>query len=75
MKAKERKEVMTWMKNLKFLDGFAVGFKKPVNLKIGKLIGVKSHDYHVIIEWLLPNMLHGYVHKYVWKTLVELSYF
>jgi hypothetical protein len=75
MKAKERKEVMTWMKNLKFLDGFAVGFKKAVNLKIGKLIGVKSHDYHVIIEWLLPNMLHGYVHKYVWKMLVELSYF
>jgi hypothetical protein len=75
MKAKERKEVMTWMKNLKFPDGFAAGFRRVVNLKIGKLTGVKSHDYHVIMEWLLPNMLRGYMHKDVWKTLVELSYF
>jgi hypothetical protein len=38
MKAKERKEVMTWMKNLKFLDGFVAGFRRAINLKIEKLI-------------------------------------
>jgi hypothetical protein len=75
MKANERKDVMTWMKNFKFPDGFAAGFRRAVNLKIEKLIGVKSHDYHVIMEWLPPNMLRGYVHKDVWKTLAELSYF
>jgi hypothetical protein len=63
------------MKNLKFSDGFAAGFRRAVNLKIGKLTGVKSHDYHVIMEWLLPNMLWGYVHQNVWKTLAELSSF
>jgi hypothetical protein len=63
MKEKERKEVMTWMKKLKFPDGFAAGFKRPVNLKTGKLTGLKSHDYHVIMECLLPNMLPGYMHK------------
>jgi hypothetical protein len=36
---------------------------------------VKSHDYHVIMEWLLPNMLQGYMHQDVWKTLADLSYF
>jgi hypothetical protein len=36
---------------------------------------VKSHDYHVIMEWLLSNMLRGCVHQDVWKTLAELSYF
>jgi hypothetical protein len=36
---------------------------------------VKSHDYHVIMEWLLLNMLRGYVHQDLWKTLAELSYF
>jgi hypothetical protein len=36
---------------------------------------VKSHDYHVIMEWLLPNMLWGYMHQDVWKMLAELSYF
>jgi hypothetical protein len=59
LKAKERKEVMTWMKNLKFSNGFAAGFRRVVNLKIGKLTGVKSYDYHVIMEWLVPNMLWG----------------
>jgi hypothetical protein len=75
LKANERKEVMTWMKNLKSPDGFAAGFRRDVNLKTRKLIGVKSYDYHVIMEWLLPNMLRRYVHQDVWKTLVELSYF
>jgi hypothetical protein len=75
MKAKERKEVMAWIKNLKFPDGFAAGFRRAINLKTGKLIGVKSHDYHVTMEWLLPNMLCGYMHKDVWKILTVLSYF
>jgi hypothetical protein len=66
---------MTWMKNLKFPDGFAASFRMAINFKTGKSTGVKSHDYHVIMEWLLPNMLHGYVHKDAWKTLAELSYF
>jgi hypothetical protein len=66
---------MMWINNLNFPDGFAAGFGRVVNLKTGKFTWVKSHDYHVIMEWLLPNMLHGYVHKDVWKTLTELSYF
>jgi hypothetical protein len=64
-----------WMKNLKFLDGFATAFRRLINLKTGKLTGVKRHDYHVMMECLLPNMLRGYVNQDVWKTLVELSYF
>jgi hypothetical protein len=35
----------------------------------------KRHDYHVIMEWLLLNMLRVYLHQDVWKTLSELSYF
>jgi hypothetical protein len=72
---KVRKEVMMWMNNLKFPDGFAAGFRRAVNLKTRKLIGVKSHGYHVIREWLPPNMLWEYVHQDVSKTLAELSYF
>jgi hypothetical protein len=66
---------MMWMKNLNFSDGFTAGFRRVVNLKTGKLTGVKSHDYHVIMEWLHLNMLQGYVHQDVWKMLAELSYF
>jgi hypothetical protein len=75
LKAKERKEVTMWIKNLKFPDGFVASFRWVVNLKAGKLTRVKSHYYHVIVEWLLLNMLWGYVHHDVRKTLDELSYF
>ena len=37
--------------------------------------GMKSHDYHVWIERLLPVMVRGYVPKHVWLVLAELSYF
>jgi hypothetical protein len=36
---------------------------------------MKSHDYHIWIEWLLPTMVRGYVPEHVWLVLAELSYF
>jgi hypothetical protein len=34
-----------------------------VNLKIGKFSELKSHDYHIIMERLLPVMFSGFVKK------------
>jgi hypothetical protein len=36
---------------------------------------MKSHDYHIWIERLLPAMVRGYVPEPIWQVLVELSYF
>jgi hypothetical protein len=36
---------------------------------------MKSHDYHIWIEWLLSAMVRGYVPEHVWLALEELSYF
>jgi hypothetical protein len=41
----------------------------------GKLIDLKSHDYHIIMERLLPIMFQGYFDDAVWMVLAELSYF
>jgi hypothetical protein len=41
----------------------------------GKLIGLKSHDYHTIMERLLPVMFQGYFDDAMWTVLAELSYF
>jgi hypothetical protein len=35
---------------------------------------MKSHDYHIWIERILPMMVRGYVLKHVWPVLAELSY-
>jgi hypothetical protein len=63
------------LNNLKFSDGYVTGFKRAINLESGKLSGVKSHDYHIFMERLLPVMFRGYLKDDVWTTLVELSHF
>jgi hypothetical protein len=63
------------LQNLKFPDSYAAGFRRAVNLEPGKLCGVKSHDYHIFMERLLPVMFHGYMNDDVWKALPELIHF
>jgi hypothetical protein len=75
LKPKERKEVLIWLKFLKFQDGYSTGFGRAVNLESGKVSGVKSHDYHIFMERLLPVMFHGYLNDDVWKALAELRNF
>jgi hypothetical protein len=36
---------------------------------------MKSHDFHIWIERILPVMVRGYVLEHVWLALTELSYF
>jgi hypothetical protein len=75
LKARDRKEVLIWLKNLKFPYGYATSFRRAVNLDTRKLSGVKSHDYHIFMERLIPTMFHGYLDDNVWTTLAELSHF
>ena len=35
---------------------------------------MKSHDYQIWIQQLLPAMVRGYVLEHVWQVLAELSY-
>ena len=41
-----------------------------------KLIGLKSHDCHILMQQLLPVAIHGILPKYVRHTITQLcSYF
>jgi hypothetical protein len=46
-----------------------------VNVSTGNLNGLKSHDYHIIIERLMLVMFRGYFDADLWKIFDELSYF
>jgi hypothetical protein len=72
---KEREEIFQWLKKLKFPDHYATNIKWAVNLDTSKLVGLKSHDYHILIERLMPVMFCGYFSPDLWKMLAELSYF
>jgi hypothetical protein len=63
------------MKRFKFFDGYTAELKRCVNVKAGKIRGLKSHDYHIVMERLLTVMLCGYFDGDIWEALAELSYF
>jgi hypothetical protein len=60
---------------LKFQDRYASNIKRAVNINIGKLNWLKSHDYHIMIERLMSVMLRGDFNADLWKIFAELSYF
>jgi hypothetical protein len=53
--------------------GYAANLRRSVKMATGKLIGLKSHDYHIIIERFLTVMFQGYFDDAM--VLAELSYF
>jgi hypothetical protein len=71
----ERREVLEWIQTLMFRDRYAANLKKRVNLSTMRVLGMKSHDYHIWMERLLPVMVRGYVPENVWQVLAELSFF
>jgi hypothetical protein len=73
--SKDKIEVMRWMKKIKILDGYAVGLKRDVNLKTGKLTMLKIHDFQILMERLIPIMFRGYMPDAMWQAIAELSYF
>jgi hypothetical protein len=72
---KQRREVLEWFQTLMFPDGYVVNLRRGVNLSTMQIKGLKSNDYHIWIERLLPVMVRGYVPKHVWLVLAELSNF
>jgi hypothetical protein len=75
LKPTERKEVLKWLKTLKFSNRYVANIKRAVNVGICKLNGLKCHDYHIFIERLMEVMFRGYFKVNLWKMFVELSYF
>jgi hypothetical protein len=61
-------------KKIKFPDGYAASLKRAVDLKMGKLTGLKSHDFHILMERIIPVMFHGYMLDAMWQAIAELSY-
>ena len=75
LKIDQRREVLRWIKNLMYPDGYAANLSRGVNLETLRVNGMKSHDYHIWIERILPSMVRGYVPEHVWLVLAKLSYF
>ena len=49
--------------------------KRGASLEKMKIFGLKSHDWHIWIERIMPVMLRGFIPEDEWLVLAELSYF
>jgi hypothetical protein len=68
-----KKMLLEWVKKLQLPDRYALNLSRCVDLKELKMSGVKIHDSHVFMEWLLPIALRIFLPLNVWNMLIELS--
>jgi hypothetical protein len=60
---------------VKMSDGYASNIKRCVHVKGCKVTGLKTHDYHVILQKLLPLVVRNILPEVVVISLIELSRF
>jgi hypothetical protein len=60
---------------VKMPAGYAPNIKRYVDVKGCKVTGLKTHDYHVILQKLLPLVVRNILPEVVVIPLIELSRF
>ncbi|CAL8121365.1 unnamed protein product [Prunus armeniaca] len=75
MKPNDKKEFLKFVSSVKFLDEYASNITRCVNVDGGKFTGLKSHDYHVFMQRLLPVGIRHLLLEDVMKPIILLSRF
>ena len=73
--SKEATYVCESLHGMSFPYGYVANYKRIVSLKDKKLMGMKSHDYHVMMTQTLPVALRNSLTPHVRNTLMELCNF
>lgn len=53
-KSYKRKDFLHWLKSIKFLDGYVANVSHKVNIDEESIFGWKSHDCHVLMQYVRP---------------------
>ena len=75
MSVVDRQKFCSFVKNVKFLDAFAANLKKNIIDNKSKIISLKSHDCHVLMQWLLPAGICPFLNQHISLTIIELCNF
>jgi len=67
--------VYQWLKSLCFPDGHASNISRLVNIEKCRLYGMKSHDFHVFMQTLIPLAYSDLLPKGIWDALTKISHF
>lgn len=71
----EKTMFCNFLKNVKVPDGYASNISRCVNVKKRTIFGLKSHDYHILMEQFLPIVVSRTLPKKVSKPVIELCNF
>jgi hypothetical protein len=71
----QKKMLCTLLEGVRMPDGYASNIKKFVDVDRCKVSRLKSHDYHVILQKLLPLVARHILPEAVSRPLIELSRF
>jgi hypothetical protein len=72
---KEKEILCKFLEDIKLPDGYAGNIKRCVDVNECKVTGLKSHDYHVILQKLLPLVARHILPADVVIAIIELSQF
>ena len=71
----KKKEFCKFLKEVKVLDGYASNISWCIQVNERNILGLNSHDCHVLMQQLLPLAIRRVLHKNVCTTIVELCSF
>lgn len=72
---KNRHDFCEFLKLVKYPDGYAGNISRCVNIREGKVSGLKSHDCHVLMQRILPIGMRGFLSSDVYTLVCEVSAF
>ena len=75
MSTKEKKQFCHCLKNVKVPQGYSSNIKSLVSVNDLKLVGLKSHDCHVLMQQLLPVAVRGILPEKVRVAISRLCFF
>ena len=71
----EKRIFCSTLSEIKVPTSYSSNIKSIVQMKILRLINLKSHDCHTLMQQLLPVAIHGLLPKQVHTVIVRLCYF
>ena len=75
MTKKEKTDFLKVIQNVKMLDGHVSNVSHCIRIEDCSIVGLKSHDSHILIQQLMQIALRGSLPNKVVKPLIELSSF
>jgi len=71
----KKKTFLQTLKNVKMPDGYSSNISRCIDMKNGKIFGLKSHDCHILMKQLLPIAIRNVLPNNVTVVIVELCFF